>query len=240
MPAKMISEIPLPMPRAVICSPSHIRNMVPPTRVITVAMRKNQPGSVTMSIARFEADGDAVSLYGAQQHSSVTGVLVDDLAALLTLFLELLKRGHNRSHQLNDDRSGNVRHDAEREDRHALNSTTRKHVKESKNAACLALEGLCECIGVDAGQRNVGSQAVNQKRAKGKPDPFLEVFRLGESSEKFRLEASCSAADAIAFSAWPIRRLMNPIISGGSELVSPDDAARPSVRYLAPAPAVAT
>ena len=47
MPAKMISEMPLPTPRAVICSPSHIRNTVPPTSVITVVMRKNQPGSST-------------------------------------------------------------------------------------------------------------------------------------------------------------------------------------------------
>ena len=45
MPAMMISEMPLPMPREVICSPSHIRNMVPPVSVITVEMRKNQPGS---------------------------------------------------------------------------------------------------------------------------------------------------------------------------------------------------
>ena len=44
MPAKMMSEMPLPTPRAVICSPSHIRNMVPPTSVMTVEMRKNQPG----------------------------------------------------------------------------------------------------------------------------------------------------------------------------------------------------
>ena len=29
MPAKIISEIPLPTPRSVICSPSHIRNIVP-------------------------------------------------------------------------------------------------------------------------------------------------------------------------------------------------------------------
>ena len=47
MPAKMISEMPLPTPRAVICSPSHIRNMVPPTSVTTVTMRKNIPGSIT-------------------------------------------------------------------------------------------------------------------------------------------------------------------------------------------------
>ena len=48
MPAKMISEMPLPMPRAVICSPSHIRNTVPPVSVITVVIRKNIPGSCTM------------------------------------------------------------------------------------------------------------------------------------------------------------------------------------------------
>src|SRR4029077_20628536 len=46
-PDIMISEVPLPMPRWVICSPSHIRNMVPPVSVITVEMRKNMPGAAT-------------------------------------------------------------------------------------------------------------------------------------------------------------------------------------------------
>ncbi len=47
IPAKMIRLMPLPTPRAVICSPSHIRNIVPPTRVITQEKRKNHPGSYT-------------------------------------------------------------------------------------------------------------------------------------------------------------------------------------------------
>ena len=47
IPTKMMSEMPLPMPRAVICSPSHIRNIVPPTSVMTQDARKNRPGSVT-------------------------------------------------------------------------------------------------------------------------------------------------------------------------------------------------
>ena len=47
MPARMISEMPLPMPREVICSPSHIRNIVPPVSVSTVVMRKKSPGSET-------------------------------------------------------------------------------------------------------------------------------------------------------------------------------------------------
>ena len=45
-----MSEMPLPMPREVICSPSHIRNIVPPDSVTTAVKRKNQPGSSTMPV----------------------------------------------------------------------------------------------------------------------------------------------------------------------------------------------
>ena len=44
MPAKMISDMPLPMPRSVICSPSHMMNAVPVVSVSTVISRKPQPG----------------------------------------------------------------------------------------------------------------------------------------------------------------------------------------------------
>ena len=43
MPAKMISEMPLPMPRSVICSPSHMMNAVPVVSEIMVIRRKPSP-----------------------------------------------------------------------------------------------------------------------------------------------------------------------------------------------------
>ena len=43
IPAKMMSDMPLPMPRSVICSPSHMMNAVPVVRVSTVIRRKPQP-----------------------------------------------------------------------------------------------------------------------------------------------------------------------------------------------------
>ena len=49
MPAKMISEIPLPMPRSVICSPSHMMKAVPVVSETMVRKRKPQPGSRTTS-----------------------------------------------------------------------------------------------------------------------------------------------------------------------------------------------
>ena len=47
IPAKMMIEMPLPRPRSVICSPSHIRNIVPVTSVVTVMKRNSRPGSST-------------------------------------------------------------------------------------------------------------------------------------------------------------------------------------------------
>jgi hypothetical protein len=38
MPAKMIIDVPLPMPRSVICSPSHMMNAVPVVSESTVMM----------------------------------------------------------------------------------------------------------------------------------------------------------------------------------------------------------
>ena len=45
MPAKMIRDTPLPMPRSVICSPSHIRKMVPVVSATTAVSTKPMPWS---------------------------------------------------------------------------------------------------------------------------------------------------------------------------------------------------
>ena len=47
IPENIINEIPLPIPLCVICSPNHIKNMVPATIVVTVEILKNKPGSIT-------------------------------------------------------------------------------------------------------------------------------------------------------------------------------------------------
>jgi hypothetical protein len=49
MPAKMISEMPLPIPFSEICSPSHMMSAVPAVSVITVSSRKPQPGFGTIA-----------------------------------------------------------------------------------------------------------------------------------------------------------------------------------------------
>jgi hypothetical protein len=50
MPAKMISEIPLPIPRSVICSPSHMMNAVPAVSV----KHRHQPESPSGRPSRWQ------------------------------------------------------------------------------------------------------------------------------------------------------------------------------------------
>ena len=47
IPAKIISDIQLPIPLWVICSPNHIKKTVPATIVVTVVILKNKPGLIT-------------------------------------------------------------------------------------------------------------------------------------------------------------------------------------------------
>ena len=47
IPANIINEIPFPIPLWVICSPNHIKKIVPATIVVTVVTLKNMPGLIT-------------------------------------------------------------------------------------------------------------------------------------------------------------------------------------------------
>jgi len=98
-------------------------------------------------------------------------------------FFSASSDGNDRGHQLHDDGGGDVRHDAEREDRHALHGAAGEHVEHAEHALALRGEGLGEGVGIDSGQRDIGAEAVDEQRANGEPDAFLQVLRLGEGRE---------------------------------------------------------
>ena len=47
IPEKIINEIPFPTPLKVICSPNHIKKVVPATNEIVVIILNDRPGSIT-------------------------------------------------------------------------------------------------------------------------------------------------------------------------------------------------
>ncbi len=62
IPAKMIIDIPLPIPRSVTCSPSHIKNMVPVTNVTAAVKIKLTPGFITSGAAPIDWPCNAVEI----------------------------------------------------------------------------------------------------------------------------------------------------------------------------------
>ncbi len=192
MPDMMIRLVPLPMPRAVICSPSHIRNMVPPTSVITQE-KTEEPAGVDHRRAEaashaLKPDGNAVGLEHGDEDGQVARVLVELLAARLAFLLQGLQRRDRGGHQLDDDAGADIGHDVQREDGHAPQRAAGEHVEHAQDAAAVLGHHLAHHRGVDAGDRDIGAEAVDDQRTQGKPDALLEFGRLREDAH---VEVGC-------------------------------------------------
>ena len=67
MPARMIIEMPLPTPRSVICSPSHIRNIVPVV-IVTVAVNSHDEARLQHQPAVLQRHRGGERLERAEDH----------------------------------------------------------------------------------------------------------------------------------------------------------------------------
>ena len=148
--AKIISEMPLPMPRWVISSPSHISSVQPAVRQITIS-RTLGPVRVPMTLLPAgrgaegaEEEDVAEGLGEGQPDGEVARVLGDLLLADLALFLQFLQRGHDHGQQLQDDRGRDVGHDPQREEREPREAAAGEEVEEAEDVAAgeVALSSL--------------------------------------------------------------------------------------------------
>src|ERR1041385_2341102 len=74
---------------------------------------KEQSGRDNHMAPMLEPKRDAVSLNCGESDRSITRVLIYDFSSRLAFLLEVLEFGEHGRHQLDDDRGGDVRHDAE-------------------------------------------------------------------------------------------------------------------------------
>jgi hypothetical protein len=162
-----------------------------------------------------QAHGDAEGLEQRQHQSQIASVLVELLAAgLAALFPQLFPRRIHRAHQLHDDGRRDVGRDVQGEDRHPLHGAAREHVEHAQDAAGLALEGGAEGVGVDAGNGDVGADSVDQQRAQGEQDRLCSSVARW-NAPKFMFAASCSAAEAMAYSRGTRTDVARHIANGG-------------------------
>ena len=176
MPAKMISDMPLPMPRSVICSPSHMMKAVPVVSESMVIRMKPKPGidDDTPAMA-LQARGDAEGLHQRQDHGQIAGPLRDLAPAQLAFLLQLFERRDHHGQQLQDDRRRDVGHDAQREDRQPADVAAAEQVEEAEDGALVALEELFQAVGVDAGSRDVPAQAVDRQQRQREQDTLAQI-----------------------------------------------------------------
>ena len=131
----------------------------------------------------FEPDGDAPGLEDRDQHGQVAGILVELLPPRLAFLLQGLERGDGGGHQLHDDAGRDVGHDVQREHGHPAERAAGEHVEHAEDAAAMLGQHLAHHRGIDAGDRHIGAEAVDDQRTEGEPDALLELGGLREDTE---------------------------------------------------------
>ena len=139
MDRKISSDMPLPTPRSVMSSPSHMMTIVPvvmvmissrigPQVVVTAGHRVGRSTAEQRAGAGHEARVVAFSRPRAMVRYRVYWVSLDWPGC--TLLLQLLEARDDHAQQLDDDRRGDVRHDAQGEDGDLQHRAAREHVDE--------------------------------------------------------------------------------------------------------------
>jgi hypothetical protein len=69
-----------------------------------------------------------------------------------------------------------------------VNAAAREHVEHAEDAARLGAENLLPDVRIDAGQRYIGAEPIDQERAHGEPDTLLQLLGFGQRRE---IEIGC-------------------------------------------------
>ena len=194
--AKIISEMPLPMPRWVISSPIHISSTQPAVRQTTIRITRARREVVDHRRARgvalrAEQEDVADRLGGREADGQVARVLRDARLTDLALLLQLLQRRRDDRQQLQDDRGRDVGHDPEREDRDAGQAAAGEQVEEAEDVrAGVVLLDLVDRLGVDARHGDVRAQPVQRQH-----DAVNAIFfRISATRKALRIVASIAGA----------------------------------------------
>ena len=126
-----------------------------------------------------EEDGDAERLHEAQADRAVAGVLRDLAPSQLAFLRQPLEVRPDHGQELKDDRRADIRHDAQREDRHLRQVSAREHVVEAEHRVGRLARELLERGRVDARRRNVAAHAEHGQHAQREQHAVPEI-RNGE------------------------------------------------------------
>ena len=145
---KISSDMPLPTPRSVMSSPSHMMTLVPAVMVMTMTRMPQMPMSRVDDVAVQPLEqlaglagqrDQAGRLQDGQADGEIARVLRQPRRAGLALLLEGLEPGDDHGQQLHDDAGRDVGHDAQREDRQLQQRTAAEQVDQAVEAGAALL-----------------------------------------------------------------------------------------------------
>src|SRR5215470_829714 len=136
--------------------------------------------AVNRGAGRLQSRSNGERLDDTQRDCEITRVLGDFTPAQLALFLQALEVWEYDRHQLQDDRRGDVRHDAEGKDRHAAERAAAEQVEDAQGRALRLRKELVQHGVVDAGRRNVGANAINTQQSQREQDALPQIFDAEE------------------------------------------------------------
>src|SRR4029077_6198088 len=106
--------------------------------------------------------------------------------AEFAFLLQFLEVWEHHGHQLQDDRGGDVRHDAERKNRESAEIAPAEQVKDGQERAAAALENGFQNAPVDARRRNVRTDAIHSQQSQREQHPVPQIWNAEEVSERFK------------------------------------------------------
>ena len=150
---KISSDMPLPMPRSVTCSPSHMMTAVPAVMAMTMigqvedaGVRDDRQRAVAEQLPAVGQRDDAGALQDGQRDRQVAGVLGQLVLTRLPFLLQLLEPRDDHGEQLHDDARRDVGHDAQREDRQLQQRAAGEQVEQRVDAGVLAALDLPDAL----------------------------------------------------------------------------------------------
>ena len=179
--AKIISEMPLPMPRWVISSPIHISSTVPAVSETTIrktcgVSKCGMTGAPTPWPKLLEEEDVADRLSKGQADGEVARVLRDPRLADLALLRQLLQRRHHDRQQLQDDRGRDVGHDPQREQRDPRQPAAAERVQQVEDpAAAEVLLDVVDRLRIDPRHRDVRSQPVERQKRRREGELLTDI-----------------------------------------------------------------
>ena len=188
---KIISDMPLPMPRSVMSSPNHMITPVPAVMVMTIRMMPYQVSPAgSMSCEHSACDellnrapraghrDEGRRLQDAQRDGQVARVLGELGLTGLALLVERVEVGDDHAQQLHDDRRRDVRHDPQREDRQLEQGSAAEQVDQVVQAAGgsgQALQTGLNIREVDERRRDERAESEQRDDAEREPDLPAEI-----------------------------------------------------------------